>query len=100
MELKRKRLTLDLDPAFQRRLKVIAALKGVTMRGYCQTAIDDALTQDEANGLTVSPAVESDAKRFARLREKYFGGKTLPGSGADFIREAREMRDAQLEEVT
>ena len=99
MEPKRKRLTLDLDPAFQRRLKVIAALKGVTMRGYCQTAIDDALTQDEASGLTVSAAVESDAKRFARLREKYFGGKMLPGSGADFIREAREMRDAQLEEV-
>ena len=32
MEAKKKRLTLDLDPAFQRRLKVIAALKGVSMR--------------------------------------------------------------------
>ena len=28
----KKRFTLDLDPPFQRRLKVIAALKGVTMR--------------------------------------------------------------------
>ena len=99
MEAKRKRLTLDLDPTFQRRLKVIAAIKGVTMRGYCQTAIDNALTQDEANGLTVTPAADSDSERFARLRQKYFGGKTLPGSGADFIREAREMRDAQLEEA-
>ena len=40
METKKKRLTLDLDPAFQRRLKAIAALKGVSMRGYCQAAID------------------------------------------------------------
>ena len=36
MEAKRKRLTLDLDPTFQRRLKGIAALKGVSMRAYCQ----------------------------------------------------------------
>ena len=28
METKKKRLTLDLDPAFQRRLKAISALKG------------------------------------------------------------------------
>ena len=51
METKRKRLTLDLDPTFQRRLKAIAALKGVSMRGYCQTAIDRELTMDEANGM-------------------------------------------------
>ena len=51
METKKKRLTLDLDPAFQRRLKAIAALKGVSMRGYCQAAIDRELTQDEAHGL-------------------------------------------------
>ena len=39
MVAKKKRLTLDLDPGFQRRLKVISALKGVSMRSYCQTAI-------------------------------------------------------------
>ena len=52
MEVKKKRLTLDLDPAFQRRLKVIAALKGVSMRRYCQTAIDRELTKDEAEGVS------------------------------------------------
>ena len=35
MQVKKKRLTLDLEPTFQRRLKVVAALKGVTMRQYC-----------------------------------------------------------------
>ena len=37
MEVKKKRLTLDLEPTFQRRLKGVAALKGVTMRHYCYT---------------------------------------------------------------
>ena len=31
MKIKKKRLTLDLDPTFQCRLKAIAALKGVSM---------------------------------------------------------------------
>ena len=55
METKRKRLTLDLDPTFQRRLKAIAALKGVSMRGYCQTAIDRELTngRSQRDGRTV-----------------------------------------------
>ena len=45
MEVKKKRLTLDLEPTFQRRLKVVAALKGVTMRHYCYTAIDKELAK-------------------------------------------------------
>ena len=97
MEAKKKRLTLDLDPAFQRRLKVIAALKGVSMRLYCRTAIDRELTKDEANGLTGLPSSLSDAERFEALQEKYFGDRVLPGSGAAYIREARETRDAQIE---
>ena len=35
MQVKKKRLTLDLDPPVQRRLKAVAALKGVSMRRYC-----------------------------------------------------------------
>ena len=49
MEAKKNRLTLDVDPTFQRRLKAVAALKGVSMRGYCQAAIDRELTRDEAS---------------------------------------------------
>ena len=52
IKAKKKRLTLDLDPAFQRRLKVTAALKGVSMRRYCQNAIDRELTEDEAEGVS------------------------------------------------
>ena len=96
MQVKKKRLTLDLDPTFQRRLKVVAALKGVTMRQYCYAAIDRELENDERRGIA-SPAFRwSDAERFEELQNKYFGDRVLPGNGADFIREAREARDAQL----
>ena len=97
MEVKKKRLTLDLEPTFQRRLKVVAALKGVTMRQYCYTAIDRELAQDEANGIAGPASSRSDAERFEELQKKYFGDRVLPGSGVEFIREAREARDAQLE---
>ena len=63
MEAKKKRLTLDLDPAFQRRLKVIAALKGVSMRRYCQTAIDRELTKDEADGGALLRPQEAQGSR-------------------------------------
>ena len=97
MEAKRKRLTLDLEPAFHRRLKAVSALKGVSMRGYCQTAIDRELTRDEANGLGGLLSDKPDHELFAELQNEIFGDKTLPGNSADLIREAREIRDAEME---
>ena len=97
MVVKKKRLTLDLEPTFQRRLKVVAALKGVTMRQYCFTAIDRELALDEAQGITGPVSGWSDAERFEELQKKHFGDRVLPGNGAEFIREAREARDAQME---
>ncbi len=97
MELKRKRLTLDLEPTFQRRLKAVAALKGVTMRRYCQDAIDRELTKDEANGMSGLLSDKPDHELFAELQKEIFGDKTLPGNSADLIREAREIRDAEMD---
>ena len=99
MIAKKRRLTLDLDPQVQRRLKVAAALKGVSTRQYCQNAIENELAKDEANGASKRRSGPSDSERFAALRKEIFGDKVLPGSGADFIREAREIRDAQLKDI-
>ena len=41
----------------------------------------------------------SDADRFRELRRKHFGDRVLPGSSVDLIREAREIRDAQLDAI-
>ncbi len=93
MESKKKRLTLELDPPVQRRLKAMAALKGVSMRRYCLTAIDRELAKDEANGL---PSLPSGRFSFARLeatRDEILGDRVFPGDSVEFIRESRESRD-------
>ncbi len=89
MQAKKKRLTLDLDPPVQRRLKAVAALKGISMRRYCLTAIERALTRDAANGAF---AGRFNIEALVALQEEAFGDKVLPGNGAEFIREARESR--------
>ena len=92
MEVKKKRLTLDLDPELQRRLKAVAALKGVSMRQYCQIAIEKELAGDENAKVVPLPFGPESIERMNRLREEIFQGKILPGNSVDFIREARESR--------
>lgn len=96
MQAKKKRLTLDLDPAFQRRLKVTAALKGVSMRRYCQTAIDRELTRDEAESESKTGFDRQSFERVVARREEVFGGRPLPGDSVDLIREAREIREGEV----
>ena len=68
MEAKKKRFTLDLDLTFQRRLKVIAALKGISMRQYCLTAVERELVKDEAGGAKSLPFGEGALDRLASLQ--------------------------------
>ena len=96
MQSGKKRLTLDLDAPLQRRLKAVAALKGISMRQYCQTAIEKELEEDEVAGVPEEASQFSRAEHFAALRQKYFGDRALPGNSVDIIREMREERDAQL----
>ncbi len=106
MQAKKKRLTLDMDPAFQRRLKATAALKGVSMRQYCLTAIYRELAKDEvASGDAKSGSVSTvkdqsvgfDIDGLKALRRELFGDRIFPGNSVDLLREARAIRDAQME---
>lgn len=92
MNAKKKRLTLDLDPPLQRRLKAVAALKGISMRQYCQAALDKELTRDEARELTALPFGQDALDRLAALQNQVFQGRTLPGDSAELIREVRTQR--------
>ena len=97
MATARKRLTLDIDPNLQRRLKAAAALKGITMRQFCESAFENELKQ-------VIPAGDSEKERrrqamedmFA-LSKEIFGGNKVPGNSADIIREERELRAEQID---
>ena len=93
---RKKRLTLDLAPGFQRRLKVMAALKGISMREYCQTAIDRKLTTDESNGAGGPPTTRFFFGRLEASRDELLGSRVFSGESVALIREAREMRDTQM----
>ncbi len=93
MDAERKRLTLDIDASVQRRLKVVAALKGVTMRQYCQTAINKELARDAVDGI---PEQHFNREAFERLvghRGELFGGQPLPEDSVELLREARETKN-------
>ena len=97
MATTRKRLTLDIDPNLQRRLKAAAALKGITMRQYCESAFEEALSQEQPN---VTPEGKSRRQKvdelLARSRE-LTGGRKFPGNSADIIRDERELRAEQID---
>ena len=90
MDVKKKRLTLDIDPELQSRLKAVAALKGVSMRRYCQDAIESKLAKDVEAGEGARPS--SGIERMLALKDEIFQGRKLPGDSVEFIREARESR--------
>ncbi len=93
MEVRKKvRLTLDLELAFRRRVKIMAALKGISMRQYCQAAIGKELVKDEANG---APDRSPGGFSFARLearRDEITGDRAFSGDSVQFIRDSRESR--------
>ena len=97
MQAKKKRLTLDMDPAFQRRLKSTAALKGVSMRQYCLSAIGNEIAKDEVGGKKAEQNDIPLSKRFNEVRDEVFGDRALPGNSADLVQEGREEKAAQPE---
>ena len=92
MVVGKKRLTLDVDASLQRRLKVVAALKGVSMRQYCEAAIERELARDEVQRVPSLPFGREAVERLAAIRQGPPGGGVFDGDSADFIREAREER--------
>ena len=44
----KKRIIIEVEEEFQRRLKATAAMQGVSMKEYCQRVIGKELEKDEA----------------------------------------------------
>ena len=92
MDVRKTRFTLDLDPFFQRRLKVMATLKEITMRQYCLAAVENELAKDEAKGAKAFPFGVEALNHLASLQAELFVGGKVPGESVELIREARETR--------
>ena len=97
MATAKKRLTLDIDPALQRRLKAAAALKGVTMREYCENALEIALKQELLDDDIEREARVKSFNEFMARNREITGGRKFPGNSADIIREERELRAKHID---
>ena len=97
MQDEKLKLILGLGPDLQRRLKIVANFEGLSVHRYCQSVIEKELVKDEANGRPVLLPGKPDHEMFAELRMEILKGKRLPGDSAEFIREARQFRDAEIE---
>ena len=100
MPPKRKRFTLDMDPEVQIRLKVAAALKRVSMRRYCLDAIEKELAKEDIPPAESPGMTEESFESLLSLRDEIFQGRTLHGDSTELIREARELRDKDLERLS
>jgi hypothetical protein len=92
----KSRFTLDMSPGLRTRLKVAAARKGVTMRRYSLSAIEQQLEKDEV-GVLASGSFDRDAVNKAKiLQQAVFGRHRLTDESTELIRQAREERTGQL----
>lgn len=95
MAPKKKRFTLDLDIDMQRRLKMAAASKGISMRQYCVNALENRLSSEETEGEPNGTAIRSRL-RMTKLRDEIFGRVHLEGDSTDLIRKSRDERSESL----
>ncbi len=91
MPTPKKRFTLDLEPAMQIKLKVAAAIRGVSMRQFCLEAIESQLILEEGNG-EANGLTKHSLLRMTKLRDEIFGGVSLEGDSTDLIRDSREEK--------
>ena len=100
MATTRKRLTLDIDESLQRRRKAAAALKGITMREFCEGALEDRLVQDPPDELQRGKSRREAVDAILARSKARVGGRKFLGNSADIIREERELRAEQIDNRT
>ena len=100
MQPNKKRLSLDIDPEMQHRLKAASAAKGVTMRHYCLTAIDKELASDETTATPTAPVNPFSFDKLEAKRDAILGDRPFSGNSVDPIHEARDIRNAQTDSAT
>ena len=90
----RPRLTVDINPALKRRIKVAAAAQDIPISAYVAGVLEQAVPVSEAVVKASDGAITSNMMRRAeqfRAEQK----APFPEDSADLIREAREQRHSQ-----
>ena len=97
MATARRRLTLDIDEGLQRRLKAAAAMRGISLREFCETAFENVLDQGQHDDVPVDKTRRQVVDEILARSRARMGGRTFPGNSADIIREERELRAEQID---
>ena len=88
----KSRFTVDMTPELRTRLKIAAARKGVTMRQYSLSAIEQQLER-EGIAVLISGRFDHHAIDKAKaLQRGVFGGRRLTDDSTELIRQTRERR--------
>jgi hypothetical protein len=91
----RPRLTVDISPMLKRRIKIAAAAQDMPVSAYIARVLEQAVpaadTVTKASDGTISPEM---MRRASTLRAEQTA--PFPEDSADFIREAREHRHAEI----
>lgn len=91
-------LSLSLDVQVRSRLYAAAARKGVRVDRYCLEAIESELAKDELQQQVSPPERRLSITELIALQREEFGDRTFSQDSVELIREAREIRAAQMED--
>ena len=96
MTTERIQLTLSLDEALCKRLRLTAGRMGVPVSDYCANAIEAALRNDAASLRTIEERINA-LDSIDALRQEIFGDRVVKSDSVLEIREARATRDEQID---
>lgn len=92
----KSRFTLDMTPELRTRLKIAAARRGITMRKYSLSAIEQQLDREEVRVLASGAFNREAVEKAKALQKSVFGKRKLADESAELIRQTREERVSQL----
>ena len=84
-----------MSPEMRKRLKIAAALKGITMRDYSLKAIEEKLQQEEIEVVSAGSFNKLAIKRAKEVREQVFGKYGLSDESVEIVRKARKQRSSR-----
>ena len=92
----KKKLTVEVSAVIHKKLVDMASLRAETVEQYCFSAILDALSRDETNGVEQRMTLGEWADHLKARQKELYGDRVLSDSVED-LRQSREIRDAQMD---
>lgn len=90
-------LTLTIDVSLSEQIEQAAAREGIAVERYCVKAIEDELAKDGQAVPVREPKGNRSISDIIAWRNRTFGDRVFARDSVDYIREAREIRNVQMD---